>query len=147
MAATVLVVSLVSCNDSADGTTPADTDPSVNPQVVRRSSAEVPADGLTSQVTGTVEMDEAGCLYLTGGGHRYPLVWPVGTSVDGEGRIVVGDHEVEVGDGIVAVGGFVSPADLDDLEGPAVTIPDECESGEELAVLSSTGDFTTTPGS
>jgi hypothetical protein len=147
MAATVLVVSLVSCNDSADGTTPVETDPSVDPQVVQRSSAESPEDGLTAQVTGTVEMDDEGCLYLAGSGHRYPLVWPVGTTVDADGRIVVGDHEVAVGDGIVALGGFISPDDLDDLEEPTVSIPDDCQSGEELAVLSGTGDFTTTSGS
>lgn len=147
MLAAVVVVSALGCSDSADGSGSDDTAPAVAPSVVDRTSAESEEDGLTNEVTGTIEMDDAGCVYLTSGGHRYPAVWPSGTSTRGDGTIIVEGTEVSVGEGIVALGGFFSPAELDDLETPEVTLPDECLSGEEIVVFSSSGDFTTTSGS
>jgi hypothetical protein len=66
-------------------------------------------EGMAARVMGTIDLDDRGCLMLELEGIRYPIVWPAGTSWQGDPpAILLPDGQiVEPGMSVLGDGGYM----------------------------------------
>lgn len=141
IAVALLAAALSSCSDSG-GKEPEDTTPASSGELfvevpegdarvrvlVRRESADGGADAL---VSGVLEASGS-CLGVTVEGVPYPVVFPPGTTSEGDAITLPSGDELRTGDQVSLGGGFHSsplPAGLPE-------IPEDClGSTQEIVVL------------
>lgn len=107
-----LILMVAACGDSSGA---ASTSTSVDGPVIRYPEPQSSDEGMAAEVSGRLELDGS-CLYvaLDEVGERYPIVWPAGTTWDGEQRAVVSPAGVPmaVGSDVYGAGGYLYVEDV-----------------------------------
>ena len=87
-------------------------------------------DGMDAQVVGVIALTGGGCLAIDdgSGAGAVPLIWPPGTTLDGDEVVLASGERLVVGDEVSGAGGEIPAADAGDL-------PGECEPVDGMILL------------
>lgn len=85
--------------------------------------------GMDAQVRGQVALTDGGCFAIDDGGGPIPVVWPGGTSLDGDELVLPSGARVAVGDEVEGSGGEVSTSDF------AEPVPEACSSSAKVLLV------------
>ncbi len=114
-----------------------------------RAHTSDPGGGMDAIVSGVVEIgQETGCVWLSDpSGARYPVIWPVGTTMQASppGIVLSGGQTVADGDRVEGSGGYVD-ADASTSGLGLEPFPDACIHVGEAASFNPGSPITVTPG-